>query len=151
MQSPEVIRRQWSGFGECRITLAPFETTVQSSLTDKIFAGLPRLLTRSGLGSLSFTIDPNWILQEKPNASPIVVKFLRVHRRALAEEWNARQRTAAVTVKPAPEPATQLLAPGEIPRRRKNDRIQPEATHARRQARGSSSGLPSWFESISQS
>jgi hypothetical protein len=155
MQTPEVIRRQWRGFGECRITVAPFEASVQRSLADKIFSGLPMLFTRTGLGSLSFTIDPDWILQENPPASPIAVKFLRVHRRALAEEWSARQHAAQrqESLRPAqPVPMAQTHDPaGPPPRRRKGDRIEPETKQVRRQSRAGANGLPSWFESISHS
>ncbi len=157
MQTPEVIRRQWRGFGECRITVAPFEASVQSSLADKIFSGLPMLFTRTGLGSLSFTIDPDWILQENPPASPIAVKFLRAHRRALAEEWTARQHASQYATQ-RQESSTPAVAVAEThdpsappPRRRKGDRIQPETNQVRRQGRTGTTGLPSWFESISHS
>jgi hypothetical protein len=155
MQTPEVIRRQWRGFGECRITVAPFEASVQRSLADKIFSGLPVLFTRTGLGSLSFTIDPDWILQENPPASPIAVKFLRIHRRALAEEWTARQHASQrqESSRPAePVAVAQTHDPaGPPPRRRKGDRIEPETKQVRRQSRAGANGLPSWFESISHS
>jgi hypothetical protein len=157
MQTPEVIRRQWRGFGECRITVAPFEASVQRSLADKIFCGLPMLFTRTGLGSLSFTIDPDWILQENPPASPIAVKFLRIHRRALAEEWSARQHASrhATQRQESSAPAVavaQIHDPaGPPPRRRRGDRIEPETKQVRRQSRAGANGLPSWFESISHS
>src|SRR5580693_949200 len=102
MQSPGIVRRRWSGFGECRITVAPFELpasgSAPGSMAARIFACVPRLFSRIGLGSLSFTVDPAWLLPEsQPPAAPIVVQFLRIHREALAEEWNSRQSPAQDT------------------------------------------------------
>ncbi len=92
MQNPDVIRGWWPGFGECRITVAPHSDSVPGSLGAKVFSCLPRLFSRIGLGSLSFTVDPAWFAEEStPPAGPIVVQFLRLHRQALADVWKSRQ------------------------------------------------------------
>jgi hypothetical protein len=96
----------------------------------KLFAVVPRLFSRIGLGSLSFTVDPAWLLPEsQPPAAPIVVQFLRIHREALAEEWKSRQSPA--------QEASSLV-------------VTPEASEAQDMAPGvpklqGEKGLPSWF------
>jgi hypothetical protein len=159
MQNNEIIRRDWSGFGECRITVAPLRTSNGSqagSLADRVFSGLPRLLSLSGLGSLSFTVDPSWFLQENPPAAaPIVLQFLRVHRRALAEEWNARQRlnaalpatTSRTEIHAGNQHATKLTeveAPIQVDLRE----CQESGTT---QERGDTRGLPTWYTTILRS
>jgi len=134
MQNPEVIRRRWLGFGECRITVAPCKAAEPASLPEKIFTGAARRLSRSGLGSLSFKVDPAWILREsETQLRPIVSQFLRVHRQALAEEWKARQIAISI-----PAPAKASVA---IPVRQE---AKPNPTPAPRPQRDK--GLPSWFE-----
>jgi hypothetical protein len=105
MQNPEVIERRWPGFGECRITVAPCKASAPESMAWKAFAGVSRLLSRTGLGTLSFTVDPAWILEENhPLSGPIASQFLRVHRRALAEELRSRQPAPAAPKPPARSP-----------------------------------------------
>jgi hypothetical protein len=141
MQSPEVIRRSWPGFGDCRITVASSEASAPGSLGAKIFSGLPRLFSRFGLGSLSFTVDPAWILKEgHPPVSPIVSQFLRVHRIALAEEWKSRQGSQVTPVPetsprptPIPVPLPKKLKPTPLPTLPLRPKPQGEK------------GLPSWF------
>jgi hypothetical protein len=140
MLNPEVIRRSWPGFGECRITVAPSEASAPGSVAANILAGLPRLFSRIGLGSLSFTVDPAWILQDsQPPAGPIVTQFLRVHRGALAEEWRSRQRphvAQALAAIPKPIPVTLGHKPEPVP-------AQPTTRQAQKQS--GDKGLPSWF------
>jgi hypothetical protein len=141
MQNAEMIRRWWSGFGECRITVAPFTPSapVSGSIVAKAFACVPRLFSRIGLGSLSFTVDPAWILQEgKPPASPIVLQFLRVHRKALAEEWKSRQPPHSAPPPPSPPRPAPLVMPLGPP-----STMRP-APPAAPKPQGPK-GLPSWF------
>jgi hypothetical protein len=129
MQNSEVIRRRWPGFGECRITVAPCEISVPDSMAGKAFAGVSRLLSRTGLGTLSFTVDPSWILQENhPLSGPIASQFLRVHRHVLADEWQSRKRPAAAPNPPAQNPAAHPRT-AEMPAPVPEDK-----------------GLPTWFK-----
>ena len=141
MQDPDLIRRRWPGFGECRITVAPIEVSAAVSLADRIFAGVPRLLSRNGLGSLSFTVDPTWILQEsQPVTGPIVAQFLRVHRRALAEEWQSLQGANAAPAPPSDDPVAMPVR-REVEAGPAGGAPQPAPTPQ------GGKGLPSWFES----
>jgi hypothetical protein len=136
MQSTEMIRRQWPGFGECRITISRVDDARRGTLADWAFAGVPRLLSRTGFGSLSFTIDPAWIAQEKPVATPMVRQFLRVHRRELAAEWKSRQTTVAPVETPIESPEPPRAA-------RRLNRVQPERAYPT-----GDKALPSWFDTI---
>jgi hypothetical protein len=136
MQSTETIRRQWPGFGECRITISRVEDAQRGSLADWAFAGVPRLLSRTGFGSLSFTIDPAWIAQEKPAATPVVRQFLRVHRRELAAEWKSRQKPVPVQMAAIENPEPPRAA-------RRLNRAQPERAYP-----AGDKSLPSWFDTI---
>jgi hypothetical protein len=141
MQTPEVIRREWPGFGECRITVVPFEASTHVSLAEKVLAVAPRLLSRTGLGTLSFKVDPAWILQDSyPLTSPVVSQFLRVHRRELAEEWQSLQRANSV---PQPRTAT----PAATPRARK-ERVPPPVNRVQGEEGTAAKGLPSWFQEL---
>jgi hypothetical protein len=78
---------------------------------------------------LRFTVDPAWILGEKPPlAGPVVLEFLREYREALAEELRERQVMPEPRI--APPPAIDVEAVPKIP----------VASEGRRK------GLPSWFE-----
>jgi hypothetical protein len=144
MQTPEVIRREWPGFGECRITVVPFEASTHISLAEKILAVAPRLLSRTGLGTLSFKVDPAWILQDTyPLTSPVVSQFLRVHRRELAEEWQSLQGAQSV---PAPQTQTSVA----MPRSRRPERV-PQENLKVCEDRSGAKGLPSWFQELTHS
>ena len=138
MQTTEIIRRQWPGFGECRITISRVEDANRGSLADWAFAGVPRLLSRTGFGSLSFTIDPAWIAQEKPTATPVVRQFLRVHGRELAAEWKSRQTTVA------PAESAPIESPEPPRAARRSSRLQ----SAERPYPTGDKALPSWFDTI---
>jgi hypothetical protein len=144
MESPDVIRRWWPGFGECRITVGPFEPSapVRVSMAAKAFACVPRLFSRIGLGSLSFSVDPAWILQDgTPPASPIVLQFLRIHRQGLADEWKSRQRPPVV---PQPPP-NQVVSNPVVMSVRRGPPPAPLTPPAAPKHQGEK-GLPSWFE-----
>jgi hypothetical protein len=140
MHNPDLIRRQWPGFGECRITVSPREVSGPGSLAERIFAGVPRLLSRNGLGCLRFTVDPTWILHDhRPLAGPLVSQFLRVHRRALAEEWQSRQHAHSI---PAPPPQNLMAVPVW-------QEAEPDSTLDTPQPAlrpQGDKGLPTWFE-----
>jgi len=163
MRNPEVIRRRWSGFGECRITVAPLEAPGPGSLADRLLAGTPRLLSCTGLVSLCFTVDPDWILHDtQPPASPIVTQFLRAHRRGLAQEWQSRQRPLSVTV-PSRAPAIQEPIAVPVPRQvvadpapaaplpapRSQPASQPVSQPLSQPRPQIDKGLPTWFGVVS--
>ena len=134
MHTQEVIRRQWPGFGECRITISRVDDATRGSLADWAFTGVPRLLSRTGFGSLSFTIDPRWIAEEKPSAAPVVRQFLRVHRQELAAEWKSRQKPVVMESAPIENPEP----PRATRRSSRMERPYPAGEKA----------LPSWFDTI---
>jgi len=153
MQDSNLIERQWPGFGDCRITIAPVLNSAPSSLTRGIFAGVLRALNSKGLGSLSFTIDPAWILEEgESGAGPLVSRFLRRHGRSLAEEWEARQRADLATPRATPQATARVMLEAEgVPESRPEaagHRIQGPAVQRPAALRRppDQKGLPIWFE-----
>ena len=90
-----VIRRKWAGFGECKITIAPRKPAATHRLSAKLSAAPSRFLSRMGLGTLRFTIDPKLLDEGQESAGTLTSRFLQVHRAALAREWQARQQDIA--------------------------------------------------------
>ncbi len=85
-----LIRKKWPDFGFCRIRIA---STGDLAPARQMGAGLARWLSRTGLASLRFTVDPRLLSGEDHPASTLVSDFLRLYREALTEEWKRKIST----------------------------------------------------------
>ncbi len=133
-----VIRRRWSGFGDCEIKIAPQELSLSGSQS-RMAARLARLLSTMGLGSLRFSVDPEWIPADGspldgPINDPTLTRFLRKNGSSLAQEWISYQRRLLPQT-PGAEPVLVSSQPAfaAIPGSVKLDIPK--------------TGLPSWFTS----
>ena len=108
-----IIRRRWPGFGICQIRIATLGPSVPRST--RLFACLSRSISRLGLASLRFTVDPKWLVRERsPSGGPMVSYFLRIHRKALAQEFYLRHRRLPgppVARGNSPDPPLATLVP----------------------------------------
>ena len=134
-----VIRRRWSGFGDCEVKVATYDPSAPGS-PSKLAVRLARLLSNLGLGSLRFTVDPEWIAADgrppaDPLGDPMLRRFLRANGESLAQEWQSYQshlllaapevKKEAVVSNPCDSSATPIPVKPDIPR----------------------TGLPAWFTS----
>lgn len=97
--APEIIRRKWTGFGECEITILPAHPSSKVSFLERLAAIVPLSLCRAGFTALRFTVDPAWIAcPNSAQASPVVARFLHTCGKELKQEWESHGSTHVAPV-----------------------------------------------------